>query len=270
MSARPIAISRPRPSASRESKLAKPAPAHPRLPRPRASARSLTVRASRCERVCGRWFIARCTGRRARVARARRAVGPAAWIARAFARRAGVEGVRADAWLGVTSAAGPDAGAYEVRMRTGARLLAMRARQRCVHEAQRMAARGRDARTCRGSAVRVGAYEGQLRDTIREVKFKRFSTLGVDLGRELGRTLAAVIRESHAPAPIVLVPVAMPIVRRLRRGVDHSKAIAVGASREMRDLGVDARVAHLLARRHRPSQLEGRPARGSATPPDRS
>lgn len=136
-----------------------------------------------------------------------------------------------------------------------------------VHEA---AADGcsacRDAKLPWDRLVRVGPYEGQLRDTIREVKFKRFATLGVELGRELGRVLAAAIGEANAmgeagaPEPIVLVPVAMPIVRRLRRGVDHSKAIAVGAQRELRELGVDARVAHLLSRRHRPSQLEVAPS----------
>jgi predicted amidophosphoribosyltransferase len=148
-----------------------------------------------------------------------------------------------------------------------------------VHEA---AADGcsacRDAKLPWDRLVRVGPYEGQLRDTIREVKFKRFATLGVELGRELGRVLAAAIGEAGAmseagarcktgarckagaPEPIVLVPVAMPIVRRLRRGVDHSKAIAVGAQRELRARGVDARVAHLLSRRHRPSQLEVAPS----------
>jgi predicted amidophosphoribosyltransferase len=164
------------------------------------------------------------------------------------------------AWLGVTSE--PWARRREIAAFDAPGTVCWRcASPTGVHEAAKDGCSVcRDAKLPWERLVRVGAYEGQLRDTIREVKFKRFSTLGVDLGRELGRTLAAVIRESHAPAPIVLVPVAMPIVRRLRRGVDHSKAIAVGASRELRDLGVDAHVAHLLARRHRPSQLEVAPS----------
>lgn len=108
--------------------------------------------------------------------------------------------------------------------------------------------------------MRVGAYEGQLRETIREVKFKQFSTLGVALGVELGAALARAIRDAGAHQPLILVPVAMPIVRRIRRGVDHSKAIAVGACRQLGREGVDAHVAHLLSRRHRPSQLEVAPS----------
>ncbi len=121
--------------------------------------------------------------------------------------------------------------------------------------------------TCRGvrlpwdRLVRIGAYEGELRDTIREVKFKRFAALGVAMGADLGRALARTIDEVGAAGPYVLVPVAMPLLRRLRRGVDHTKAIAVGAARELRSRGVDARVSHLLARRHRPSQLEVAPSR---------
>lgn len=108
--------------------------------------------------------------------------------------------------------------------------------------------------------MRLGAYEGELRETIREVKFKRFASLGVAMGGDLGRALAAAIAQTRVSPPLVLVPVAMPLLRRLRRGVDHSKAIAVGAARELRSLGVDARVSHLLSRRHRPSQLEVAPS----------
>lgn len=118
----------------------------------------------------------------------------------------------------------------------------------------------RDVKLPWSRLVRVGAYDGALRDAIREVKFKRFATLGLDVGRELAVPLADAIRQASTPGPIILVPVAMPLLRRLRRGVDHSKAIAVGASRELRRLGVDARVAHLLSRRHRPSQLEVAPS----------
>lgn len=118
----------------------------------------------------------------------------------------------------------------------------------------------RDAKLPWERLVRVGAYDGQLRDTIREVKFKRFSTLGVALGAELGSALVRAIRDAGAHEPVILVPVAMPIVRRLRRGVDHSKAIAVGACRQLGREGVDAHVAHLLSRRHRPSQLEVAPS----------
>ncbi len=95
--------------------------------------------------------------------------------------------------------------------------------------------------------------------------------LGLELGAELGTALGvALAGEAGANAPrdeaddarvsVVLVPVPMPLLRRLSRGVDHTKAIAVGAARRLRAQGVDARVAHVLARKHRPSQLEVTPS----------
>lgn len=112
--------------------------------------------------------------------------------------------------------------------------------------------------SCRGARipwnrfVRLGPYESHLAEWVQEVKFSRCHWLA----RQLGESLAAQITASGAlgtdPAArvrIVVVPVPTSVRRRLARGIDHSRAIAIGVSR-----GLDAPIAEPLWREHRPTQ----------------
>jgi len=105
---------------------------------------------------------------------------------------------------------------------------------------------------CRGSrppwgrVVRLGEHAGPLRDWVHEVKFARFRTLGVSLGRTLGRR---VIEAGGEGSEWLIVPAPTTRRRRLARGVDHAGAIAAGVAAE-----TGWPVRRLLARRHRPSQ----------------
>ncbi|CAG0970064.1 hypothetical protein PHYC_01195 [Phycisphaerales bacterium] len=109
----------------------------------------------------------------------------------------------------------------------------------------------RESRVPWKRAVRLGSYEGVLRDMIHDVKFTAWRSLGVELGRLLGTSVAAACEEvGVAPPSVALVPVPTTAWRRLARGVDHSRAIAVGVAEVLGGTVIDA-----LARRHRPSQL---------------
>lgn len=104
----------------------------------------------------------------------------------------------------------------------------------------------RDRKVPWDRAVRLGAYEDELREVILEVKFTRFRSAGTALGRMLGE----VLRNAGAPsAGVVVVPIPMSTRRRLVRGVDHTAAIGRGVASE---LGAPMRMA--LTRKHRPSQ----------------
>lgn len=114
----------------------------------------------------------------------------------------------------------------------------------------------RDRRLRWARAVRLGPYEGVLREWIQELKFARFRPAGWALGRLLGARLAAELGVELGGAGIErsgvrLVPVPMSRRRRLARGIDHTLVLARGV-REVTGL----RIARLLKRRHRPSQLE--------------
>lgn len=105
---------------------------------------------------------------------------------------------------------------------------------------------------CRGSrphwerAVRLGRYDGALRDWVHEIKFTRFRSLGVDLGRQLGAQLK---RAGLPGSNVVVCPAPTSWRRRVRRGVDHSGALASGVAAEL-----DVPVRRLLARAHRAPQ----------------
>lgn len=95
--------------------------------------------------------------------------------------------------------------------------------------------------------VRLGEYDPPLAEWIADVKFTRWSVLGFELGRWLGRR----VREAgFVPGrDAIVVPVPTTWRRVLTRGIDHASAIASGAARE---LGCPLRQP--LKRKHRPSQ----------------
>jgi ComF family protein len=92
----------------------------------------------------------------------------------------------------------------------------------------------------------VGPYEGVLRDLVLRLKFNRQDELAVPLGRRLATAIAAAgwSRPDH------VVPVPLPLLRRIRRGFNQSALIAEVVGRE---LGVPVR--HALRRHRRAAQV---------------
>lgn len=108
---------------------------------------------------------------------------------------------------------------------------------------------------CRGArppwarSLRLGPYEGLLREAIHDLKFRSRRAVGRELGRLLGWRIRAEM-ESQGVREGVIVPIPISFRRRVARGVDHTAVLARGAGE-----AAGVRVAHLLRRRHRPSQL---------------
>lgn len=104
---------------------------------------------------------------------------------------------------------------------------------------------------CRGQRlawdrfVRLGSYDGLLREVVLEVKYSRRRRLGRELGQLLGAAIAGELTRTGTPASgCVLVPVPTHPLRRMLRGIDHTRTLCRGAS------GVcGVRVACVLARR---------------------
>lgn len=108
----------------------------------------------------------------------------------------------------------------------------------------------RDAPMPWSRLVRVGAYDGMLAQAIKEAKLTAFRSLARDLGYLVGRRVADAMHEAGVdPRGAIIVPVPTSFVRRIVRGIDHTREMARGAASAM---GCTAVVA--LERRHRPSQ----------------
>lgn len=76
--------------------------------------------------------------------------------------------------------------------------------------------------------VRLGRYQGPLRDWTLRLKYGRWAEMGMLLGEELGRAVAAAVGPTR-DVPVV-VPMPMPAVRRWHRGIDHAAVIAAGVA----------------------------------------
>lgn len=99
--------------------------------------------------------------------------------------------------------------------------------------------------------VRLGEYEGVLGEIVREVKFHRFRTLGVGIGRLLGQRLRhELVGAGLEPSRTAIVPLPMSRRRYLERGIDHALAISRGVAS-----ATGGRIVRLLSRSHGPSQL---------------
>lgn len=96
--------------------------------------------------------------------------------------------------------------------------------------------------------VRLGAYAGDLRTWIHDVKYERWAELGLCLGETLGAAVAQTGLVARGRA--VVVPMPMPAARRVFRGIDHARVIATGAARI---LGLP--VLRLLAKPGGPPQV---------------
>lgn len=107
--------------------------------------------------------------------------------------------------------------------------------------------------------IRLSAYRDPLAGVVRDIKFTRWRSLGVDAGRLLGEQIAPVFSLlaggmggwglgglDRGPW---IVPVPISYRRRVSRGIDHTRAIAEGVRQVV---GGDVR--RILDREHRPSQ----------------
>ncbi len=98
--------------------------------------------------------------------------------------------------------------------------------------------------------VRLGVYEGVLREAVLDLKLSSWRRIGAELGAMMGRRLVIELgRAGVAREEVVLVPIPTTHRRRLSRGVDHTLVLARAAARIA---GVP--FARALTRAHRPRQ----------------
>ncbi len=109
---------------------------------------------------------------------------------------------------------------------------------------------------CRGTrlpwshAIRLGVYDGALREAIHDLKFHRWRRTGRDLGRLLGERIARDrARLGLDRMTLTLVPVPTSTRRRLARGIDHTLVLSRSVARAS-----GGRVVRALTRAHRPEQ----------------
>lgn len=109
---------------------------------------------------------------------------------------------------------------------------------------------------CRGEprgwnrVIRLGAYEGDLRRLVLEVKFSRARGIGSGFGQLLGAAVGRDLAGSGLSFErVVVVPMPTGFVRRMVRGIDHTRVLGQGVAKA---LGVG--VWGCLSRRTRPSQ----------------
>lgn len=99
-------------------------------------------------------------------------------------------------------------------------------------------------------AVRLGRYEGLLRESVLEFKHGPWRRLGQDLGKLLGIAVAERMRLMKIdPRLARVVPVPTTHRRRLARGIDHTLVLAREVSRV-----TGAGLVRAVARRHGPPQ----------------
>jgi len=92
--------------------------------------------------------------------------------------------------------------------------------------------------------VRLGRFDGDLRDWVHEIKFSAWDAMGVELGRILGSAILDCGVRADA-----IVPVPPSAWRRWRRGIDHTRIIASGAASILQ-----LPVVRAMKRRGRPPQ----------------
>ena len=105
-------------------------------------------------------------------------------------------------------------------------------------------------------ALRLGSYQGLIRRAVHEIKFTRWRTLGLEVGRLLGAVIAAELQHAAIDrSACVLIPVPTPWLRTFIRQIDHTAVIASGVRAVT---GIP--IARLLSRLHRPTQTRVEPS----------
>lgn len=100
--------------------------------------------------------------------------------------------------------------------------------------------------------VRLGGYDGVLREAIHQAKYERWRVVGTALGELLGAAIRDELEAAGVdPAAAVLVPMPTTLRRRMVRGVDHALVLSRGVNRV-----VGGRIARPIRRAHRRSQVE--------------
>lgn len=104
--------------------------------------------------------------------------------------------------------------------------------------------------------VRLGSFEGLLRDWVHELKFNASRTLGIRLGRLLGDAIAHQLEAAGIDrSRVIVVPMPTTFRRRMSRGIDHALVLARAVQSR-----TGGRLARPVLKRHRPSQLEVNPS----------
>lgn len=86
----------------------------------------------------------------------------------------------------------------------------------------------------RDRTIRLGTYDGQWRDAILAVKHGGDRTLARELGKLLAHQWQQTISSgSFVGDDAIIIPVPMPLARRVERGIDHASEIASGVSKTL-------------------------------------
>lgn len=108
---------------------------------------------------------------------------------------------------------------------------------RCAGSVGEFETDGDGCATCRNvklpwdRAMRLGPYEGIIRDAVLDLKFRRWRLSGMQLGKAFGMEISQRIEAMGLkPSEVVIVPIPMTNRRRIRRGVDHTLVLARGVS----------------------------------------
>ena len=99
--------------------------------------------------------------------------------------------------------------------------------------------------------MRLGAYDGIIRDAVLDLKFRRWRLTGMQLGRAFGvEILERLEVMGLKPSEVLIVPIPITHRRRIRRGIDHTLVLGRGVSRSS---GIG--IARLLRARNRDEQI---------------
>mgnify|MGYP001369183010 CR=1 FL=1 len=82
--------------------------------------------------------------------------------------------------------------------------------------------------------IRLGRYDAPLRDWLLALKYTRWQAIGELLGRELGNAVLEALGPTRAGDSMpVVVPMPMPFLRRVHRGIDHARVLADAVAAEV-------------------------------------